>query len=99
MRGEEGEQEREEKGVPVSASRTALTKARMACEQLESMLQKAALDAKADAVARGDGGESEDGATFVKLENAKDAVIEAQKALMNARSWLDAAVVRGWEEE
>ena len=80
----------------MSLVRTALTKARLACEQLERALRDAAKDAKAEATAKGDGGD-EDG-PHTKLEAGADAAIKAQKALLDAKSWIDSAELRGWEQ-
>lgn len=76
--------------------RTSLTKARLACENLERELREAAKDAKCDAIARGDGGEDEAGA-WSKLESAADTTVKAIKSLLDVRSWTDAAELRGWE--
>lgn len=81
----------------MSGARTALTKARLACEQLERALRVSAQEAKEAGVAKGDSSEDE-AAAWVKLESAADAVVKGLKALLDAKSWMDAATVRGWEQ-
>lgn len=75
--------------------RGAIVEARLAVEFLESRLREAAADEKARGVAT-----EEDGAAAWRLlEIAADNCVGALKSLLDARSSMDGAALRGWPEE